>query len=1093
MKPLPKIYNLFNSYFRLRILNWVIIGALLGYIIPAFADGTKQLEPAGAPSKSYCRMALSEDYSSKRLPFALLNCPADYKLNITVSDFTTEKINLGFGNLTDYADVVKNDVTFQVRDPYGNVVPGFGLKPIPFAPGAAGFIETRAQAEAGPNINNTNPSGFIPLVITPLMNGNYTIEFDLPGQGDSRIFRFFDFSVTNGYVPIPGRLWSKAWQFSSASNDGVDHQSYAVFNIYSNDGIVTSLDVNGLSGGIWGVFSNEMGCSTSGAWNDRRKSIVGNSTILPQYKIFLTNPDPLVFPTGIAGVLNDFQKSSMDCDTIMTFSADVSKAGNIEILIDVPPLNPGGIGAEDVQLAYPVIAGLNVLNPGWDGLNAFGVPVASNSQVEVRVRFLNGLSNIPLYDVENNPQGFKVDIVRPIPPSGETKLRLFWDDKNLPGGSQATSNVVDGCIYGGVSPVSGCHEWTSYLIGNENTLNSWWYYAGEQSAPISYGFRLSPPSGKISGPANVCSGQLATFKTRLLPFARKYVWEIAGPGFSKTIIKDAPDTTMTFEFYQGLAYGLYSIKLFGTNPECGNGPIVNYTANLYEFSSPVNGPAVVCTQADNHFSISGVFSGYSWSCSNGVVIGSSTTNPVAFRWNNSGADTLVVTTQSVDCGTRISKVPIFVHPSASASFSSSFDTTCPNIKVHFVDNSNISSGNIISRLWNWDDGSTLTGNIKEVDYTFANPGIKSVQLSITSDQGCEIVTTNPILIIPAPEASFSVYRNCISDTVQISDGSTGIGLTSWVWDFGITPLFASNINSANPKVLYGVDGVYPVQMMVYNRFGCADTLQQSITIHTLPVADFSFPTLCENTNLEFKDNSIVADAAFSNYLWVVQHPVISDTSYEGNPVNIRFDDASQFIVFHKVIDTFGCSDTLSKKLNVLPSPEVLFTYTEKGGTNSGVLDFSNQTSGADSYIWNFGNGVVSFLETPSIAFENEGEYLIVLIGNSTVGCSDTMSIVYNYTIPDLNMPNAFTPGNDQLNNYFLPALPRKSLEPYTFQIFNRYGQMLFETSNPFQGWDGTFRNELCPPGVYVWVVNYNKIKNEQQERATKRGVVTLLR
>lgn len=1037
-------------------------------------------------------MALSEDVSTNRLPFALVNCPEDYRLFISVKDFTHEKINLGFGLVTGYENDIKNDVKFQVRDPLGNIVPGYSLQNIPSIPNSNGFIETKAQADAGPNINNTNPAGYKPITIQPAMNGDYIIEFDLPSAGNSRVFKYFDFTVTHDYTQIPGRIWSKAWQFSSGSNDGSTYQSFADLYIFSNDGIVTKLNTNGIAGGIWGIFSNEVGSSTTGLWNERRKSIKGNSTVLPQYKIFLSDPDPDLYPTGIAGVLNSFQKKSIDCDTIMAFEADVSKSGNIELLFDVPPLNPGTMGAEDVQLAFPVTAGINYLNPGWDGLDAFGVPVATNSQIVVRYRFLNGLCNLPLYDVEYNPEGFKVDIVRPIPPSGETKLRLFWDDRDL--GADATSNITEGCVYSGVSPSSGCHQWTSVKIGDVNTLNSWWYYAGELSAPISYTFKLSSPTGAISGPTNVCEGQRALYYTKSLPFANVYIWEISGPNaYSKTIQKNAPDSTFEFEFKQGMAFGEYSIKVLGKNIICGNGPLATYTANLSENSTPVIGPDAVCTEIDNQFTITGTHSEFNWSCSKGNVIGSNKINPAIFRWNTPGLDTLVVTTKSIDCGTRVLKVPVQIQTSAAASFSSSIDTTCPDIPIFFVDNSTLGSGSIIERNWIWDDGNTTTGNISTAEHTFLYKGIKNIQLQVTTDKGCITTGSKAITIIPKPVAAIDVYKNCISDTLQLSDNSTGTGINSWLWKFPVSPEVADNLNTSHPLVLYKNEGDYPVQLIINSRFGCTDTLNSSIRIHKFPTAEFETPLLCSNTVLNLLDSSTVADTSLADYEWIIQHTSQNNQVYSGKSPAVFFESDSEYTITHKVTDHFGCSNTISRVVSVLTRPDAEFSFSEIGGENSGELLFSNESVGADNYTWQFGNGITSYEETPSVKYENEGEYLIQLVGSSKEGCHDTTTFLYIYSIPDLQMPNAFTPGLDALNNVFLPILPRMSLMPYTFQIYNRFGQMLFETHDPFLGWDGTFQNKPCQIGTYVWVVRYQKKENESIIPAIQQGMVTLVR
>ncbi len=164
--------------------------------------------------------------------------------------------------------------------------------------------------------------------------------------------------------------------------------------------------------------------------------------------------------------------------------------------------------------------------------NAYGVPLANGTVVQARVKFLNGLTNIPLYDVEDNPHGFKVDILRPVPASGNTKLKLFWDDTKLPS-SAATSNVLFGCEYTGSGVISGCHNWSTSnsYIGDQNTLNSWWYYTNENQLLFSIELELLPRQGHIIGPQNICEGQLATFRTLSIPFAPKYIWNLSGPIF----------------------------------------------------------------------------------------------------------------------------------------------------------------------------------------------------------------------------------------------------------------------------------------------------------------------------------------------------------------------------------------------------------------------------------------------------------------------------------------------------------------------------------------------------------------------------------
>jgi hypothetical protein len=251
------------GYISRRLLVLFILATFHGFNSFTSAEGTKQLEPKGAPANSDCKLTLLENILENRIPFALVDCKPQYRLNIHIADFTTEKIYFGFGNIISYvSDTTKfHDVRFQIKNPQGTVVSG--LSPMP-APGAAGFIGNRNQVDLGPDINNTNAGGYKPLVFTPEMNGDYSIEFEIPPYKypEIRLIEFIDITVAKGNTPIPGRLWSKAWQLSSGGVRADVSASYSTLYIYTADSIVTRFNCNGLAGGVWTIFSNEWGCST---------------------------------------------------------------------------------------------------------------------------------------------------------------------------------------------------------------------------------------------------------------------------------------------------------------------------------------------------------------------------------------------------------------------------------------------------------------------------------------------------------------------------------------------------------------------------------------------------------------------------------------------------------------------------------------------------------------------------------------------------------------------------------------------------------------------------------------------------------------
>jgi len=1095
--PYPKP-NVYNWQCKCSILHLLLVALLISIRVVAVAEGTRQLEPLGASVKSYCKITLLDNKSEYRIPFALFHCKPEYRLNIRINDHNTELIYIGFGDIIDYAydTVFYQDVKFLVRDPNGKIVGGDSTTPLPIS--GEGYIENRTQAEFGPQIRGSNPGGYKPIVISPDMEGDYYIEFKVPSQKEREIrtFRYFDITVARSGSPVTGRLWSKAWQLASGNVSSAVHASFSKFYIYTNDGIVTRFDCNGMAGGVWNIYSNEWGCATSGLWSDRRRSARGNASILPQYKIFLNDPDPDVFPSGHLGRLDEFKVLNTDCDTVVTFGATVTKAGNVELLIDVPPLGTAVAGAEDVKLIYPVQPGENILLPAWDGKDGRGHTVENGTFITTSMRFMNGLTNLPLYDVEDNPNGFKVDLQRPLPASGSAKLGLFWDDTYLPNSTSASLNITEGCIYTGTGIRSGCHAWDYvkyHSLGDTNTINTWWYLITESSQSIPISLKIRPSAGRISGPDMICSGREIDFQSITIDYAKQYVWEITGPGFSSQVINNAPDSTLRQFFASTLPAGNYTVSVFGRNPQCHDGEKVTQHAFVYNYiPPPITGDTRVCRNTSTTYRLQGSFSKVEWSVKNGDIIASPDPNIIAIRWHTAGADTIKVFATTAECGKRPAYLDIFVRPDASAAFSiNGSNTRCPGLPVDFIDRSHLESGTIVSRNWDWGNGFSTVGNDSLPAYSFPLTGTFTVKLKVTTNLGCQTEVASQVRIIPFPEASFAVYRNCLSQQVALSDNSTGLDLASWKWDFGAAPVLKPVVETRRPDVVFNALGQYPVKLVVGNQYGCFDSITKQIEIHKLPKADFNYENPCRATAIAFTDLSTEADTSFKEYTWLVNDGAGLSKLYTGNPAVIVFDTEGRHMVKHIVTDVFGCTDSMQVAVQVKPRPDAAFEYSGYTGTADATLQLHNLTSGADSYTWNFGNGVTSDIAQPTVTYNSEGLYTISLLAKNAENCYDTAVSQYYY-LPGFWLPNAFSPNHDRHNDNFKPVTQRTTLQPYRFSVFNRWGQQLFSTTNPLEGWDGTFKGNECEPGIYTYLVEYPK-DNEGAEIIQQRGVVNLLR
>jgi gliding motility-associated-like protein len=164
---------------------------------------------------------------------------------------------------------------------------------------------------------------------------------------------------------------------------------------------------------------------------------------------------------------------------------------------------------------------------------------------------------------------------------------------------------------------------------------------------------------------------------------------------------------------------------------------------------------------------------------------------------------------------------------------------------------------------------------------------------------------------------------------------------------------------------------------------------------------------------------------------------------------------------------------------------------------SGYVLIGSQTAGSTTYTdslaplsyFKFGNGVFCYLVIPT---KNSSDMY---------GCVDTSNSICLQQFPKFVLPNSFTPNGDGLNDIFIATKLFIDESGYLLTIFNRWGQRIFETANPSEGWDGRYKGFYAPPGVYVYHIQFSikegSVNNPNQEGTAfpfeKAGTVVLLR
>jgi len=175
-----------------------------------------------------------------------------------------------------------------------------------------------------------------------------------------------------------------------------------------------------------------------------------------------------------------------------------------------------------------------------------------------------------------------------------------------------------------------------------------------------------------------------------------------------------------------------------------------------------------------------------------------------------------------------------------------------------------------------------------------------------------------------------------------------------------------------------------------------------------------------------------------------------------------------------VSDYNGCTATAKITVNDLPGPKANFAPRPQVTTiNNPTIYFENFSIGAISYYWDFGDGHTSTEFAPIHNFWDVGTYHVILYAEDQYGCIDTVGAnVFIKDITTFYLPNAFTPNNDDLNEVF--NFVGAEINPINFEmrIFDRYGKQLFYTTDINQGWDGTYKGETVPEGVYTIAINF---------------------
>ncbi|TNF30987.1 MAG: PKD domain-containing protein, partial [Bacteroidetes bacterium] len=495
---------------------------------------------------------------------------------------------------------------------------------------------------------------------------------------------------------------------------------------------------------------------------------------------------------------------------------------------------------------------------------------------------------------------------------------------------------------------------------------------------------------------------------------------------------------------------------------------------------------------------SGTVDGWAWDLGNNTT--SNSQNPGQQSYPNDGFfDVTLEVTTDFGC-TDDTTQTIEIYPVPTALFT--FDSVCAGVANQFTDLST-ANGNYPIVDWNWtfSDGQISTDEDPAV--TFATHGQYSATLTVTTSQGCiDVLTLGNAVAHPLPVSQFSnQIKNCLNDTSWFADQSSvpnvlNDAIVSWNWNFGD----GYTATGPNTSHVYAAHGFYPAALITTTDKGCSDTVSHPVEVFPLPVVSFTSDVTsgCQPLRVLFEETcSIPAPYTISQWTWNLGTD--EGTTSTQNPLQIYNnedlspDAVGQYTVSLQATSGNGCvaSDTVVNYITEYPKPDALFeadpyvtdllnpeiTFTDKSSPN------------VVAWYYDFGDGNWSDAQNPTNRFTEVGEYEVTQYVTTQYGCTDTISgTVKVEPIFTFYIPNAFTPDADDINEEFFGD--GEGIKEYAMYIYDRWGELIFESHDKDYHWDGSYQGKQVEQGVYVYAFFIVDWRNNDH---IYRGHVTLMR
>ncbi len=420
---------------------------------------------------------------------------------------------------------------------------------------------------------------------------------------------------------------------------------------------------------------------------------------------------------------------------------------------------------------------------------------------------------------------------------------------------------------------------------------------------------------------------------------------------------------------------------------------------------------------------------------------------------------------------------------------------CVPLLVDFTDTIAIAK----KYIWNFGDGSPDQSTlIPSNNYTYTKVGDYKVMLVAIDSSTCNIADTSYTHIrVRNDRAQLAIASQklppCESLSYQFTNNSTAapgrsFADDSFLWDFGDGDSLITNSTTLIHH--YKAAGTYIVKLHLLDTSFCnaPDVKIDTLRIAANVTAKFETPPSgCAPYDAVFNNVSLAGNQFFWDFGDGATSRLVNPVHTYANPGN--------YTVKLLAIDLSTCNqrDSISTNIVISPKPAAAFAFNPQPPLENTPINFINGSTGGTSFEWEFGDGqTLKTAKRDTVVnhiYGKTGFYKACLVTANNFGCEDTVCHeVQAIVVPLLDVPNAFTPNGDGINDVI--TIKGYGIEKLNWKIYNRWGTMVFQSADQSQGWDGKYKGVLQPQEVYNYVLD---VEFSDGTKYQKKGDITLLR